>query len=158
MLNLTIVAVGKQKESWLREGTAEYLKRLEGYCRPAVVEVEEYRLPDAPSPAQIQKGLEEEGKAILQKLGKTPYAALCIEGRELSSPELATFLQERQQAAGSLGFVIGGSYGLAQEVKDRAVLRLSVSRMTFPHQLFRVLLAEQLYRAFSIAAGGKYHK
>lgn len=158
MLHLTVVAVGKQKEPWMRQGTEEYLKRLGAYCAPRVLEVEEYRLPENPGPAQIQKGLAEEGRRILEKLGKTPYAALCIEGREFSSPEFAEWLGERQQTDGSLGLIIGGSYGLSREVKEGACLRLSLSPMTFPHQLFRVMLLEQLYRAFSILGGGKYHK
>lgn len=158
MLQLTVVAVGKQKEAWQREGTGEYLKRLEAYCRPTLVEVEEYRLPDQPSPAQIQKGLEEEGRAILARVGKTPYVALCIRGKQLSSEQLSLFLKAQQQVTGSLALVIGGSHGLSPEVEQGAILQLSLSRMTFPHQLFRVLLVEQLYRAFSIAAGGKYHK
>lgn len=158
MFNVTIIAIGKLKEPWLREGLAEYQKRLSAYCAFQVLELPEYRLPDEPSPAQIAKGLEEEGRTILEKAGKTPLVALCVEGKELSSPQFARFLADRQQENGALCFVIGGSFGLSDEVKKRAVLRLSVSPMTFPHQLFRVILAEQLYRGFSILAGGKYHK
>lgn len=158
MFNVAILAVGRLKESWLREGLAEYQKRLSAYCSFQVAEIPEYRLPDDPSPAQIEKGLLEEGKAILERAGKAPLVALCIEGKELSSQGLADLLRERQQTGGALCFVIGGSHGLSQEVKKRAVFRLSVSPMTFPHQLFRVMLAEQLYRGFSILAGSKYHK
>ena len=158
MFNVAILAVGKLKEPWLREGFAEYQKRLSAYCSFQVAELPEYRLPEDPSPAQIEKGLLEEGKAILERAGKAPLVALCIEGKELSSQGLADLLRERQQAGGALCFVIGGSHGLSDEVKKRAVLRLSVSPMTFPHQLFRVMLAEQLYRGFSILAGSKYHK
>lgn len=158
MFRVSVIAVGKLKDPWLREGFAEYQKRLAAYCQLSVIEVPEYRLPDDPSPAQIERGLAEEGRAILDRAGKTPFAALCIEGKALSSPALARFLEERQQAAGGIGFVIGGSYGLAPAVKEQAVARLSLSPMTFPHQLFRVLLAEQLYRGFSILGGGKYHK
>lgn len=158
MFSVTILAVGKLKEPWLREGFAEYQKRLSAYCDLSVIEIPEHRLPDAPSPAQIQKGLAEEGRAILEKAGNRPLTALCIEGKALSSPDFARFLGERQQAGGSLAFVIGGSFGLSDEVKKRAVARLSVSPMTFPHQLFWVMLAEQLYRGFSILSGGKYHK
>lgn len=158
MFRVSVVAVGKLKEPWLRDGLAEYQKRLTGYCDFSVAEIPEYRLPDDPSAAQIEKGLAEEGRAILDKVGKTPFAALCIEGKELSSAAFARFLGERQQAAGGLAFVVGGSFGLAREVKERAVVRLSLSPMTFPHQLFRVLLAEQIYRGFSILSGGKYHK
>ena len=158
MFNVAILAVGRLKESWLREGLAEYQKRLSAYCSFQVAEIPEYRLPDDPSPAQIEKGLLGEGKAILERAGKAPLVALCIEGKELSSQGLADLLRERQQTGGALCFVIGGSHGLSQEVKKRAVFRLSVSPMTFPHQLFRVMLAEQLYRGFSILAGSKYHK
>ena len=158
MFHVAILAVGRLKESWLREGLAEYQKRLSAYCSFQVAEIPEYRLPDDPSPAQIEKGLLEEGKAILERAGKAPLVALCIEGKELSSQGLADLLRERQQTGGALCFVIGGSHGLSQEVKKRAVFRLSVSPMTFPHQLFRVMLAEQLYRGFSILAGSKYHK
>ena len=158
MFAVTILAVGKLKEPWLREGFSEYQKRLSAYCDFSVVELPEHRLPEAPSPAQIQKGLEEEGRLILDKAGKTPLVALCIEGKTLSSPDFAGFLGERQQAGSSLAFAIGGSFGLSDQVKKAAVLRLSVSPMTFPHQLFRLMLAEQLYRGFSIGAGGKYHK
>lgn len=158
MFSVTILAVGKLKEPWLREGFAEYQKRLSAYCDLSVTEIPEHRLPEAPSPAQIQKGLEEEGKAILEKAGRTPLAALCIEGKAMSSPDFARFLGERQQAAGGLCFAVGGSFGLSDEVKKQAVARLSVSPMTFPHQLFRVMLAEQLYRGFSILSRGKYHK
>ena len=123
-----------------------------------MTEIEEYRLPESPSPAQIAKGLEEEGKRILQKTGKGPLIALCVEGKEQSSPQFARYLEQIQQTASEVDLVIGGSFGLWDGVKEKAALRLSVSPMTFPHQLFRVMLAEQLYRAFSISAGGRYHK
>lgn len=158
MFTVTIIAIGKLKEPWLREGMGEYEKRLSAYCTLNILELPEYRLPDSPSPAQVEKGLVEEGKAILEKVGRTPFAALCIEGKELSSQAFAQLLRDRQQAGGAFAFVIGGSHGLSPEVKERAALRLSVSPMTFPHQLFRVMLAEQLYRGFSILNGGKYHK
>ena len=158
MQTVRIIAVGKLKEAWMREGIAEYSKRLESFCRFSVVELDEYRLPENPSPAQIQKGLEEEGKESLKRTGKAPFAALCIEGKQMSSPELADWLSRLQQESGELAFVIGGSLGLSEEVKQRARIRLSVSKMTFPHQLFRVMLSEQIYRAFSILAGSKYHK
>lgn len=158
MFRVSVVAVGRLKEPWLREGLSEYQKRLSAYCDFSVVEVPEHRLPDDPSPAQIEKGLAQEGRAILEKIGRTPFAALCIEGKELSSTAFARFLEERQQAAGGIAFVIGSSFGLSPEVKERAAARISLSPMTFPHQLFRVMLAEQIYRGFSILGGGKYHK
>lgn len=158
MFRVTVIAVGKLKEPWLREGLAEYQKRLSLYCDFSVAEVPEYRLPDDPSPAQIEKGLDQEGRTILEKMGKTPFAALCIEGKPLSSEGFARFLKERQHTAGGFAFVIGSSFGLSPEVKDQAAARISLSAMTFPHQLFRVMLAEQIYRGFSILGGGKYHK
>ncbi|MEG0753307.1 MAG: 23S rRNA (pseudouridine(1915)-N(3))-methyltransferase RlmH [Angelakisella sp.] len=157
MLCVNLIAVGKLKEAWMRQGVSEYAKRLDAFCRFTVVEIDEYKLPDNPSPAMIEKGLEEEAKAILSK-AKGEIVALCIEGKQLSSPQLAEELGRLSQRTGAVSFVIGGSFGLSQRVKAAAVLRLSVSEMTFPHQLFRVMVAEQLYRAFSIQNGGKYHK
>lgn len=158
MLSVRIISVGRLKDNWLREGMVEYTKRLGGYCRFEVEEIEEYRLPDTPSPAQIAKGLEAEGRGILHRLGRASLVALCVEGQHFSSPQLATVLKTRQQQDSSLAFAIGSSFGLCQEVKDTAFLKLSLSTMTFPHQLARLMLAEQLYRAFSILHGGKYHK
>ncbi len=158
MLTVTVLAVGKLKEKWMRDAVGEYAKRLGAFCKFSVMEIEECRLPEQPSLAQIQKGLETEGKEILRKAGKTPIAALCIEGGQLSSEDFAQLLEERQQQDSSLCFVIGGSFGLSEEVKQAAFTRLSMSKMTFPHQLARVMLAEQLYRGFSISHGGKYHK
>ena len=159
MFSVTVIAIGRLKERWLREGLEEYRKRLAAYCDFQVAELPEYRLPDAPSPAQIQKGLEEEGRAILERVGKTPFAALCIEGKELDSPELSRRIQKAAvEGKSEIVFIIGGSFGLWEQVKARTELRLSMSPMTFPHQLARVMLCEQIYRAFSIAANTKYHK
>ena len=160
MVSVTLLVVGKLKESYWREACAEYQKRMGSFCRLSVVEVEEYRLPDRPSPAQIQGGLEAEGKKLLQAIPQGAWVcALCIEGRELSSPQLAARLEQVTVGGKSqLVFVIGGSFGLSRQVKDRADFRLSISPMTFPHQLARVLVLEQLYRAFSINGGAKYHK
>lgn len=141
----------------MRQGISEYAKRLEAFCRFTVIELDEYKLTENPSPAMIEKGLEEEARAILAKV-KGEIIALCIEGKQLSSPQFAEELARFAQRTGAVSLVIGGSFGLAPRVKEAAALRLSVSPMTFPHQLFRVLLAEQLYRAFSIQSGGKYHK
>lgn len=141
----------------MRQGISEYAKRLESFCRFTVIELDEYKLPDNPSPAMIEKGLEEEARAILAKV-KGEIIALCIEGKQLSSPQFADELERFAQKTGAVSFVIGGSFGLAPRVKEAAALRLSVSPMTFPHQLFRVMLAEQIYRAFSIQKGSKYHK
>ena len=160
MISVDIVAVGKLKETWMREGCAEYLKRMRLWGSVSITEVEEFRLPDDPSPAQIAACIEKEGERILQKLPKgAALVAMCIEGRQLSSEGLAQFFEKTANSGTSpAAFVIGGSYGLSEAVKQRAALRLSMSPMTFPHQLARVMLCEQVYRAFSINAHAKYHK
>ena len=159
MVNLRIIAVGKLKERWMADGVAEYVKRMRLYCRPQLIELEEERLPDRPSEGQIAAALKAEGARILEKAQGSAIAALCIEGKQLSSPALAAWLTK--QAVGgcsAVSFVIGSSFGLDDAVKSAAALRLSMSEMTFPHQLARLMLCEQLYRACTIEAGGKYHK
>lgn len=159
MLTVTLLAVGGLKEQYLRAAAGEYLKRLSGFCKPVVLELDEYRLPPAPSPALVEKCIEAEGQAILAKIPKNAkMIALCIEGRQCSSEQLAQDLQRLTGETSHVVFVIGGSHGLADAVKNAAQRRLSMSAMTFPHQLARIMLLEQLYRAFSIAGGGKYHK
>lgn len=144
----------------MREGCAEYIKRMGLWSKAAVTEIEEFRLPKEPSPAQIADGLEREGARILERLPKNArVAALCIEGKQMSSESLAAYLEDAGNGgSGTIAFIIGGSHGLSPGVKARADLRLSMSPMTFPHQLARVMLCEQIYRALSIRAGAKYHK
>ena len=158
--SVTILAVGKLKESYLREACAEYSKRLQGFCRFSIEEVAEYRLPDNPSPAQIAAGLEREGREMLSRIPAGAYVvAMCIEGKMLDSVELSRKLSQiAVQGRSSVVFIIGGSFGIWEQVKQRADLRPSMSPMTFPHQLARVMLCEQVYRAFSIEANTKYHK
>ena len=160
VISLQIIAVGKLKDAWMREGCAEYCKRLGMWSSVSVVEVEEYRLPDHPSPAQIAECVEKEGERILAKLPKGACTvAMCIEGKMMSSERLAAYLQKTAvDGVSTFALVIGGSYGLSERVKASASLRLSMSPMTFPHQLARVMLLEQLYRALSINANAKYHK
>ena len=160
MIAVQVIAVGRLKEAWMRDGCVEYVKRLGLWSRASVVEVDEYRLGENPSPAQIRVCVEKEGERILERIPKgARVVAMCIEGKTLSSEGLADYLaRAAASGAGSLAFVIGGSHGLSDAVKDAASLRLSMSPMTFPHQLARVLLLEQLYRAFSINANAKYHK
>ena len=160
MLNITIACVGKLKESYLRDACAEYAKRLSAFCRLQIAEVEEERLPDKPSDAQIAAALASEGRRLLARVpAGAALIALCIEGKEMSSPELARRLEQLAVSGTShVVLMIGGSWGLSDEVKNSAALRLSMSPMTFPHQLARVMLLEQLYRAMQISAGGKYHK
>lgn len=160
MQHVTVLCVGKLKESYWRDAVAEYAKRLSAFCRFTVIEVDEERLPDAPSAAQIAHTLEEEGKRLLSRIPRDALTvALCIEGKTVSSEMLSARLSSwALDGKSHIAFVIGGSFGLSDEVKNAATLRLSMSPMTFPHQLARVMLLEQIYRAFQIASGGKYHK
>lgn len=160
MLNVTLLCVGKLKESYWRDACAEYEKRLSAFCRFRLVEVAEERLPDNPSAAQIAATIDAEGKRLLEKIPReAAVIPLCIEGKELDSPSLSAYI-DRLTVGGTSHIVllIGGSWGLSDEVKNRAALRLSMSPMTFPHQLARVMVLEQIYRAFQISTGGKYHK
>ena len=160
MFEITLIAMGKLKEKFYLSAAAEYEKRMHNFCRLSVIEIEEERLPDNPSPAQIDQALQNEGRRILAKIPDgAAVIALCIEGKMLGSPELAAHMEELALRGHSdVTLIIGSSHGLAPAVKSAASLRLSMSEMTFPHQLARVMLLEQLYRAFQINAGGKYHK
>ena len=160
MMKVHIICVGKLKEKFYIEAAAEYQKRLSPYCRLELVELAEEKLPQDPSPAQIQAALKKEAGAIRAKLPPNArVAALCIEGQMLSSQELAKRLEVWQTGPFSqLCFLIGGSYGLDEELKAQAHVRLSMSPMTFPHHLARVMLLEQIYRAYQINAGTRYHK
>ena len=161
MLRVNIICIGKIKEKYFTDAIAEYQKRLSAFCKMQIIELAEERIrSNTPNDAQIAEVLDNEGRRILQKIGAGDYvAALCIEGRLLSSEELAETLESVGVAGKSTAdFIIGGSYGLSEAVKRRADIRLSMSRMTFPHQMARVILTEQIYRAFEISSGGKYHK
>lgn len=161
MLNVNIIAVGKLKESFLREACAEYAKRLGAFCRLNIVELPERRLPENPSEKEIAAALAAEGKAMENILsGKDCYnITMCIEGKQLSSVGFAEKISGITVSGKSvLNIVIGSSFGISEDVKRTSDLRLSMSEMTFPHQLARVMVLEQLYRAFRILNGGKYHK
>ena len=160
MRNVTVLCVGKLKEGYWRDACREYEKRLRGYCSFSVMEVEEARCASNPNEAQIAQVLEAEGRLLLAKIPPQAFcAAMCIEGKLLDSPSLAKRLEGEALAGKSQAvFIIGGSFGLSDEVKRRADFKLSMSPMTFPHQLARVMVCEQLYRAFQINSGGKYHK
>ena len=158
MQRVALICVGRLKEKFYADAAAEYVKRLSRFCRLQVTEVAEQRLPENPSHAQMQQALAREAEAIRGKLPPAAnLAALCVEGRLYSSEELARLLAA-QAGAGPLAFVIGGSWGLHDSVKAKADVRLSMSPMTFPHHLARVMLLEQIYRGFQILEGGKYHK
>ena len=155
-MNVNVIHVGNLKEKYYAEAVAAYEKRLLRYCNVRNVEIKEARLSPSPSDAEIAAALEAEGKRILEFLpGKSYKIALCVEGKQLSSPELADVISN---AARDVTFIIGSSYGLSENVKKACDLHLSFSKMTFPHRLMRVILAEQIYRAFSIIACAEYHK
>ena len=167
MQRVTILCVGKLKEKFYIDAAAEYVKRLQRSCKLDIVELPEYRLPEDPSPAEIQKALQAEGAAIRERLPKGGAAipqgsytvALCIEGKPCSSDELSRRMADfGVQGKTQITFLIGGSVGLSEDVKKLADWRLSMSPMTFPHHMARIMLLEQLYRAYQIAAGTKYHK
>ena len=171
MQRVTVICVGKLKERFYIDAAAEYAKRLSRYCRlvelmdvaPTVLELlelPEQRLPEDPSPAEVARALSREAEAIRGRLpAGAALAALCVEGKLHSSEELAGLLETwGNRGEKCLAFVIGSSFGLDEGLKQEARVRLSMSPMTFPHHLARVMLLEQLYRGFQIHEGGKYHK
>lgn len=161
MLNVNLITVGRLKEGYLREACAEYTKRLQGFCKINIAELSESRLPDDPSEREIKAALSAEGKAMLGLLnGNCCYnITMCIEGKQLSSVKFAEKIEKISvEGKSTLNIVIGSSFGIADEIKAMSDMRLSMSEMTFPHQLARVMVLEQLYRAFQINGGGKYHK
>ena len=160
MQKVSIVCVGKLKEKFYADAAAEYTKRLSRFCKLDIVELAEERLPEDPSPAQIEAALSKEADAIRAKLPPAAMViALCVEGRQRSSEELARLMADSAtQGVSHLVFLIGGSFGLHPSVKALAAVKLSMSPMTFPHHLARVMLLEQIYRAYQINAGTRYHK
>ncbi len=159
MQKVTLLTLGKLKEPYLREASAEYQKRLKGLCDLEVVELDPTTLPEHPSQAQIDAALQAEEQKIFKKIPNGAYCvALCIEGKQCSSPRFAEMLAQKALDSKPLCFIIGSSYGLSPAVKKRADLQFSFSQMTFPHQLARILFLEQLYRGFKINQGSAYHK
>ena len=160
MVSIHLICVGKLKEKHFAAACGEYEKRLKPFCRLTVTELPEERLPEDPGQAQIDAALEKEAARIREKLPRGgSLIALCVEGELLSSPQLARTLENWMvEGASSVALVIGGSFGLHPSVKGQARLRLSMSPMTFPHHLARVMVLEQIYRAFQITAGTRYHK
>ncbi len=160
MFEITLIAMGKLKEKFYLSAAAEYEKRMKGYCQFRILELPEVRLPEAPSPAEIAAGLEKEADSILAKIPKGAwFCVLTPEGKMLSSESLADKLKDvKLSGKSSACFLIGSSFGIAQRIKDKADFKLSMSPMTFPHHLARVMVLEQLYRAEAIQAGSKYHK
>ncbi len=159
MIKVTIIALGRLKEKYLQSAAEEYSKRLSKYCTLEIAEIEPIKLSDKPSEAEIASALSKEAEQILKKIPKqSEVFALCVEGKQLSSPVFAFKLQELFDMGKSVTFIIGSSYGLAEQLKKQSNFRLSLSEMTFPHQLFRIMLQEQIYRAFKIIEGSTYHK
>ena len=160
MFEITLIAMGKLKEKFYISAAAEYEKRMKGYCQFKLLELPEVRLPDNPSPAEISAGLEKEAELILSKIPKGAwFCALTPEGKLLSSEGLAEKLANvKNTGKSSACFLIGSSFGIAPRIKENADFKLSMSPMTFPHHLARIMVLEQLYRAESIQAGSKYHK
>ena len=160
MFSITLITVGKLKEKFYLSAAAEYEKRLKGYCEFKILELPETRLPEDPSPAQIAAGLEKEGELILSKIPKGAwFCVLTPEGKLLSSEALAQKMADVKLSGKSCGcFLIGSSFGIAPEIKAKADMKLSMSPMTFPHHLARIMVLEQIYRAEAIQAGSKYHK
>ncbi|MBQ8209591.1 MAG: 23S rRNA (pseudouridine(1915)-N(3))-methyltransferase RlmH [Clostridia bacterium] len=159
MQSVKIICVGKLKDKFFRDASDEYMKRLKGYCKAEIIEIPAANLPDDPNDALIAAALEKEADAILKKIpSNSTVVAMCVEGKLYSSEDVAELLSKSAMNSGEIVFIIGGSYGLHENVKKRADVRMSASKMTFPHRLFRVMLLEQIYRGYKINSGGKYHK
>ena len=160
MISIKIIATGDLKESYLRDAIKEYQKRLGAWCKIEEIILKEEKLPDNPTKAQIDKALELEEKKILEKISPKSYIiAMCVEGKQLSSEELAEKISDVTLSGKSeIVFIIGSSFGLSIGIKNIADYKLSISKLTFPHQLLRVILHETIYRSLSIINGTKYHK
>lgn len=160
MLSIKLICVGKMRERFYIDAFAEYAKRLQPYCKLECVELAEQRLSDTPSAKEIAAALERESTDIMKAIPNDAYVvAMCVEGKQMKSEGMAELVAAREGSGKpKLCFVVGGSFGLDACVKARADMRLSMSEMTFPHHLARVMLAEQIYRAFKINEGSKYHK
>ena len=159
MIKIKMITVGKIKEKYLEQGIKEYAKRLSRYCQLEFVEVNDEQAPDNLSNKDIERIKDIEGEKILDKINDDYIIALAIEGKTLSSTELADKIKDiATYNASSIVFIIGGSLGLSQKVLDKANLKLSFSNMTFPHQLMKLILLEQIYRSFRINNNEPYHK
>lgn len=160
MFEINLITVGKLKEKFYLDAADEYIKRLGGYCKFRMIELPETRLPDSPSPSEIAAGLDKEANQIFSKLPKNSwFCVLTPEGKSLSSEDFSRKISDVKLSGKSCAcFLIGSSYGISSRVKNAADFKLSLSPMTFPHHLARVMVLEQLYRSEAIQAGSKYHK
>lgn len=159
-MNVNFIAMGKLKESYYREACAEYLKRLGAFATAKVYEPAPVDLPQEPNKTQIEKALLQEASRIQEHIKSPSFTiAMCVEGKTISSELLADKLQDiANRGISTVNFVVGSSFGLSEELKQSADMRMSMSPMTFPHSLARVMLMEQVYRAYSIINNSKYHK
>lgn len=159
MIGVKLITLGSLKEAYWRDAMAEYEKRLGSFCKLDIVQLKEERLSERPTEGEIRNALEREAVKILAEIPSKAYRiAMCVEGKQISSEELADKLGQIAETNGEVCFIIGSSYGLSDLVKSACHMKLSVSKLTFPHQLMRVLLVETIYRGFNILKGTKYHK
>ncbi|WP_238884095.1 23S rRNA (pseudouridine(1915)-N(3))-methyltransferase RlmH [Clostridium sp. YIM B02551] len=159
-MNITIITVGKLKEKYLRDAIDEYAKRLSRYCKLEIIELQDEKTPDNASEKEEEAIKEKEGQAILNKVKDNMFViAMDLAGKQLSSEEFANYIENQGVMGNSnIAFIIGGSLGISKAVLSRSNYKLCFSKMTFPHQLFRVMLLEQIYRGFRIMKGEPYHK
>ena len=159
MIKITVIALAGIKEKYFKEASAEYEKRLSRYCNLEIIEIDPVRLSDKPSDTEIETALCSEAELIFKKIPKnSKIISMCVEGNTFSSEQLAETVRKACDFGSGITFIIGSSYGLSDKVKQKSELKLSFSKMTFPHRLFRIMLLEQIYRAFKINEGGAYHK
>ena len=158
-MNIKFIVLGNIKEQYLRDAIAEYVKRLGAFAKTEICELKEYKLPENPSAGNIEAALEDEAQRILAAIPPRSHVmALAVEGKQMSSEASAAHIEMVTLTSSTLCLIIGSSHGLSDKIKRAADYKLSLSEMTFPHQLFRVMLLEQVYRAFNIIKGTKYHK
>lgn len=159
MIKITLITLGKLKEKYLRDAVEEYTKRLSRYCKLDIIELTPASLSEKPSQSEIDAALLKEAEMITKRIPEDSIiTSLCVEGTQLSSEHLADFIGDNTDVGKNMCFIIGSSYGISKTIKQKSDFRLSLSEMTFPHQLFRVMLLEQIYRSFKINEGGIYHK
>lgn len=159
MIGVKFITLGTLKEEYWRAAVAEYTKRLGAFCKFQLVELKEERLSENPSDGEIKQALQKEGQKILSEIPPRAYRiAMCVEGKQMSSEKFAQKLDDISEKNGEVCFIIGSSFGLCDEVKAACDFRMSVSELTLPHQLMRVVLLENVYRGFNILKGTRYHK
>ena len=159
MANITIITVGTLKENYLKDAVSEYKKRLSQYARVDEINIKEERIANEDDASEIRRALDAEADRIISAIPKgAGKIALCVEGKQYDSPALARLIGRMADESGKITLIIGSSHGLSERVKKECDVRLSISALTFPHQLMRVVLFEALYRSFTILAGKKYHK